>query len=412
MLRLPRGAVPSLRTAWLLLLTTWLLPSHSIAQSVAPLSDSAHVSMLTILPGEAVYAEFGHSAFRVRDPVRGIDRIYNYGTFAFGDPFFVPKFVYGQLDYYLSVVPYSAAYRHYQSQRRPIIEQHLQLTASQRNALFRFLEINARPENRMYRYDFLFDNCSTRIRDALESAVGDAVQFTGRPAPNQSFRHLLDPWVADRPPLSLGFDLVLGTPTDRIATPREAMFLPVYLLEAFDHATIQSDGGTQPLVARTDTTLWFESYDATEQAFPWPRWLAWTGLVVVLGITGRSVLRGERPGRGLDAMLLGLTGLAGSIMFFLWFISEHAVTNYNWNLLWAWPTHLIAAVLVWRRAQYAWLRPYLGAAAGCALLTALGWAFWPQDLHPAVLPLTLLLAVRLGRQAYDSAELKPAAPTG
>ena len=111
-------------------------------------------------------------------------------------------------------------------------------------------------------------------------------------------------------------------------------------------------------------------------------------------------------------MLLGLTGLAGSIMFFLWFISEHAVTNYNWNLLWAWPTHLIAAVLVWRRAQYAWLRPYLGAAAGCALLTALGWAFWPQDLHPAVLPLTLLLAVRLGRQAYDSTELKPVAATG
>jgi hypothetical protein len=368
--------------------------------------------MLTILPGEAVYSEFGHSAFRVRDPGRDIDRLYNYGTFAFGDPLFVPKFVYGQLDYYLSVVPYDAAYRHYQRLRRPIIEQHLQLTASQRSALFRFLEINARPENRMYRYDFLFDNCSTRIRDALESAVGDAVQFTGRPDPNQSFRHLLDPWVADRPPLSLGFDLVLGTPTDRTATPREAMFLPVYLLEAFDHATIQADGATQPLVTRTDTTLWFEGYDATEQAFPWPRWVTWIGFVVALGFTGRSMLRGEMPGRGLDAALLGLTGLAGGIMFFLWFISEHAVTNHNWNLLWAWPTHLIAAGLVWRRAQYAWLRPYLGAAAGCALLTALGWAVWPQDLHPAVLPLTLLLAVRFGWQTYSTAESQPVAAAG
>jgi len=376
------------------------LPNRTAAQSIPSLSDSARVSMLTILPGEAVYSEFGHSAFRVRDPERDIDRVYNYGTFAFGDPFFVPKFVYGQLDYYLSVVPYAPAYRHYRSLRRPIIEQHLQLTADQRTALFRFLEINARPENRTYRYDFLFDNCSTRIRDALEAAVGEAVQFTNQPDPNKSFRHLLDPWVADRPSLSLGFDLALGTPTDRIATPREVMFLPVYLMEAFDQATIRADGATQPLVARTDTTLWFEDYDATEQAFPWPRWLSWIGFVVVLGVTARGALRGERPGRGLDTALLGFAGLAGSIMAFLWFISEHAVTNYNWNLLWAWPTHLVAAALVWRRADSPRLRAYFGGAAGLALLTALGWTLWPQDLHPAVLPLTLLLAVRFGWRAY------------
>jgi hypothetical protein len=178
------------------------------------------------------------------------------------------------------------------------------------------------------------------------------------------------------------------------------MFLPVYLMEAFDNATIRTDGVTQPLVARTDTTLWLEGYDATEQAFPWPRWLAWVGFVVVLGLTARSAFRGTMPGRGLDVVLLGLTGLAGCIMFFLWFISEHAVTNYNWNLLWAWPTHLIAAVFVWRRADQAWLRPYLGAAGGFALLTTLGWAFWPQDLHPAVFPLTLLVAARFGWRVY------------
>jgi hypothetical protein len=389
----------------LLLLAALLLSDRAAAQSIPSLSDAARVSMLTILPGDAVYSEFGHSAFRVRDPQRKIDRMYNYGTFAFGDPFFVPKFVYGQLDYYLSVVPYDAAHRHYERLGRPIIEQHLRLTAEQQNALFQFLEINARPANRMYRYDFLFDNCSTRIRDALESAVGDAVQFTGRPDPNLSFRHLLDPWVADRPSISVGFDLVLGTPTDRIATPREAMFLPVYLMEAFDHATIQADGTTQPLVARTDTTLWFEGYDATEQAFPWPRWLGWMAFVVGLGLTVRAARRADtRPGRWLDGTLLGLTGLAGCIMAFLWFISEHAVTNYNWNLLWAWPTHLIAAVLVWRRADQArWMRPYLGAAAGLALLTAIGWAFWPQDLHAAVLPFTLLLIVRFGWRAYVAA---------
>ena len=389
--------------ALLLLLAMLLVPTGAAAQSIPPLSDSAHVSMLTILPGEAVYSEFGHSAFRVHDPERGIDRVYNYGTFDFGDPFFVPKFVYGQLDYYLSVVPYDAAFRHYRSLRRPIIEQRLRLTPDQRSALFRFLEVNARPENRTYRYDFLFDNCSTRIRDALEAAVGDAVQFTGQPDLNKSFRHLLDPWVADRPGLRLGFYLTLGTPADQIATPREVMFLPAHLMAAFDHATIQADGTAQPLTARTDTTLWFAGYEATERAVPWPRWLAWIGFVAGLGLTVRRARQNNRaPRRGVDATLLGLTGLAGAIMFFLWFISEHAVTNHNWNLLWAWPTHLVAAVLVRRRADATWLRPYFGAAAGAALLTAIGWTLWPQDLHAAVLPLTLLLAVRFGLRAYAS----------
>lgn len=408
---------PLLRCLLLVSLLGVLAPGRAAAQDIPRLSEESTVSMLTILPGDEVYSEFGHSAFRVQDPERGIDRVYNYGTFDFRDPFFVPKFIYGQLDYMLSVSSYDASYRHYQVQERPIIEQHLRLDPDQRNALFRFLEINALPENRTYRYDFLFDNCSTRIRDALEAAVGDTVQFADRPDPDESFRRLLDPWVANRPLLDVGFDLGLGTPTDRTATPREVMFLPTYLMEAFDHATIQIDGTTEPLVAQTDTTLWIEGYEATEEAFPWPRWAAWIGFLVALGITARGVLRGTVPRRWPDALFLALVGLAGCIMAFLWFIAEHTVTNYNWNLLWAWPTHLVAAVLLWRYAHLRHvLRAYCWITAGAALLTVAGWPFWPQDFHPAVLPLVLLLALRLGRQAHalqkrPSATKPPSAQT-
>lgn len=395
-----------LRCRFLLLCAALLLPYAASAQSIPRLSDTARVSMLTIMPGEAVYSEFGHSAFRVHDPEQNIDRVYNYGTFAFGDPFFVPKFVYGRLDYYLSVVPYDAALRHYRMQERPIIEQHLRLTPEQRNALFQFLEINARPENRMYRYDFLFDNCSTRIRDALEAAVGDAVRFTGQPDPGRSFRELLAPWVADRPAIRLGFDLALGTPTDRTATPREVMFLPIYLLEAFDHATIRIDGTRQPLVTRTDTTFWIDGYEATERAFPWPRWAGWLLFAVGLGLTAH---RNASIARFFDAALLGLAGLAGCIMAFLWFISEHTVTNHNWNLLWAWPTHLVAAGLVLRaRASSRLLAGYYFAGAAAAFVTVVGWPLWPQDLHAAVLPITLLLTVRLGARGWQLRHSSPA----
>ena len=101
--------------------------------------------MVTILPGDPVYSMFGHSALRVHDPALGMDRLYNYGTFDFSDPLFIPKFAYGHLRYFLSVVPYERALRAYEQQRRPVLEQTLNLTREQRTALFRFLQDNARP---------------------------------------------------------------------------------------------------------------------------------------------------------------------------------------------------------------------------------------------------------------------------
>jgi hypothetical protein len=145
------------------------------------LSAESEVSMVTILPGDPVYSMFGHSALR-HDPAQNIDRLYNYGTFDFSDPLFIPKFAYGHLRYFLSVVPYQRALRAYRQQRRPVLEQTLNLTRTQRTALFRVLQVNARPENRHYQYVFFFDNCSTRVRDALEQALGDAV---GGPAQTQ-----------------------------------------------------------------------------------------------------------------------------------------------------------------------------------------------------------------------------------
>ncbi len=379
-----------------------LLISVPASGQTPALSDQSRISMLTILPGDAIHAEFGHSALRIRDPALGIDRLYNYGTFDFRDPWFVPKFAYGHLTYFLSVTRYRAAFRHYRQQERPIIEQTLRLDRARRDSLFRFLEINARPENRSYQYDFLFDNCSTRVRDALEAALGSAVQFTDAPDPGATFRHLLDPYVADRRALSLGFDLALGTPTDRRVTPREAMFLPIPLMRAFDAATIQQDSLHSPLVAQTDTLLWFDGYEATEQAFPWPLWLGWILLSGGLALTAWEFSRQRTASRGFDRGLLGIAGIAGLLMVFLWFIAEHTVTNQNWNLLWAWPTHLIPAIALRRLDDSRFGRWYLGGAALVSAITALGWPLWPQDFHPAVFPIVLLLALRLGWRAYRS----------
>ena len=393
------SAVPS-RPLFALLLALVLVggAAPSPAQP-SQLSAESEVSMVTILPGEPVYSMFGHSALRVHDPVLGVDRLYNYGTFDFSDPLFIPKFAYGHLRYFLSVVPYDAALRAYEQQRRPVLEQTLALTRAQRTQLFRALERNARPENRYYQYVFFFDNCSTRVRDVLERALGPAVQFPPRPHPQETFRHLLDPYAANLPLVDLSFDLALGTPSDRRPTPREAHFLPDYLFRAFENATLQTPDTTRALVAETDTVRWIEGYENTPSAFPWPWAAGWAFLVIALGWTGWQATTGHRPGVRGDALLLAGVGLTGLLVCFLWFVASYNVTDFNWNLLWAWPTHLVAAaVLLWRPSATG-LREYFAATAVGALVVAAGWTAWPQDLHAAVFPVVLAVGVRAGWRA-------------
>jgi len=360
------------------------------------LSAQSEVSLITIFPGAPVYTFAGHSAFRIHDPAHNLDRLYNYGTFSFTDPFFVPKFTYGHLRYFLSVSPYGPMLEVYERQERPIIEQQLNLTREQRTRLFRFLQNNARPENRYYQYDFFFDNCSTRIRDALRAAVGVHVDFSKAPLPDRSFRQLLDPYAAPRPLLDLGFDLALGLPADRMASTQEAMFLPEHLMRAFDHATLRIDGETRPLVTRTDTVLWISNYSATTPAFDWPVALSGLFLVLVLGWTSWEATTRRRPSRGGDAFLFASVGLTGLVLCYLWFISTYTVTTYNLNLGWAWPTHLVAAALLLRRPRARGLHTYLVLTAIGAAVFAAGWNFWPQNFHLAVLPFVLGVGVRAG----------------
>lgn len=399
MLPLIAKTSPVLRLGPLVLL---LLLTATANPARAQLSDEAHISLITILPGDAVYSLWGHSALRVYDPVTGIDSAFNYGTFSFGDPLsFVAKFSYGQLDYFLSIQSYPAlAEASWYRQGRPVIEQVLRLDAAQRNTLFRFLQNNALPENKTYRYNFLFDNCSTRIRDAFEMLLGDAVTFAPEPNPRLSFRHLIDPYAAEHPFLDFGMDLGLGLPADRIATARETMFLPMYLMEAFDHATVSVAGQPQPLVARTDTVYWSAEHATLEPAWPWPSIVLWGVFALGLWITVRDVRTPRTDRRLFDGLLFGASGVAGLLIVFLWFISLHTVTHENLNLFWAWPTHLLVAWVLIRRSRPRWLRGYLWTTASLTLALALSSFFLPQEIPAAALPLLLLLAARSGALAY------------
>jgi hypothetical protein len=360
------------------------------------LSEDAQISLITIYPGVAPEELFGHSAIRVRDPRQDIDLSFNYGTFEF-DSFFLPKFIYGQLDYFLSVARFSHAVRQYHQRRRPMIEQVLNLTAVQRQDLFDFLLVNAREENRYYRYDFLFDNCSTRIRDAMVSVLGDDILFAPQPDPGLTFRQLIDLYVDHQPLYDFGIDLLLGSKIDRVAEPWETMFLPDYLMEAFDHATVKTGGEMQPLVANTEKILQIDNYETPEAGVPWAAVLTWSFFLIGAIATYINFRNKQSIQRWLDIPLFLFAGITGILITFLWFISLHDVTANNLNLLWALPTHLILLPILYRRSapgQRTGL--YLAASALLCLIIAIGWFAWPQALHPAVLPLLLLLFLRSG----------------
>ncbi|MEP0546433.1 MAG: DUF4105 domain-containing protein [Rhodothermales bacterium] len=364
---------------------------------VPALSPAAEVSLLTMLPGDEVYSLFGHTAYRITDPALGLDRTYNYGTFDFDQPFFIARFARGLLDYQLSVASFEQTLAQYRYLGRPIIEQRLALPPDAKQDLFRFLETNYLPANRAYRYDFFFDNCSTRPRDALERALGERLDYGGYRPAGASFRDLIQPYLEAAPLTDFGIDLGLGAPTDRDATRREAMFLPLELLRAFDAATF--DG--RPLVAATDTLFWVPGAGMPDEAFDWPTLVGWLLFAFGAGLTvaARMGKTSERALRRYDVALFGVVGLVGVVIAWLWLGTEHSVTGPNANLLWAWPTHLVAAVALARRNHGGGMRVYWGLTAITTVATVLLWAVLPQALHAAVLPQALLLALRAGARA-------------
>jgi len=365
------------------------------------LSENAEISLITILPGEAPEELFGHSAVRVNDPTNNIDISYNYGTFEF-DEFFLLRFTYGDLDYFLSEANFASTVNHYRERQRPVIEQVLNLSHEQRQDFFDFLRENARVENRYYQYDFLFDNCSTRIRDALEYVFGNSIEFANGEVINVTFRDMIHQYVSHRPFIHLGIDLLLGSNIDRNVTIREQMFLPDYLMHEFERASITIEGESLPLVSSTETILQIPDYEI-ESRLPWAAILTSTLLVIGIVFTSRAIKkkRGFLP--WLDLPLFIITGLAGLIITFLWFFSLHTETVNNLNLLWAWPFHLLFIPVIYRPSDPGTPAAiYLTLFLICCTVLLVGWFFWAQVLHPALIPLLLLMIIRSGAIVYQS----------
>ncbi len=379
------------------------------------LSPQSRISLLTIAPGTELYNTFGHSAIRIVDPLYQMDDIYNYGTFNFDEPGFYVKFTQGKLNYYLSAYDFRFAEGVYRDEKRYIIEQQFNLTAEMKDQVFLFLRRNYQPANRFYRYDFFFDNCATRIRDVFEETLGDQLTLSYNETRQLTFRDYIDIYLKNLPFSDYGIDLALGADTDRIATAREAVFLPDFLYEAFDDATIVIDGETVPFVAKRDTLLWFDPSLTQQEATPWPTIIIWFLLTLAVAATAYQWFAkapAKRVFDWIDIGLFGFAGMVGLLIAFLWFGTDHKVTPENWNLLWAWPSHIMVMGLLIISARKEWFSWYFHLNSAALILTLICWFVIPQRLHLATIPLVIALLVRsiwLARRYGDLGEKKKVA---
>jgi len=348
------------------------------------------VSLLTCSPGAELYSIFGHTAIRIKSD-SNFDIIYNYGTFDFDDPDFYKNFVRGKLDYYVSAETFEMFMREYEYENRGVIEQDLNMSCAEKQKLFNALRENSKEENKNYKYQYIFDNCSTRPRDIVIRGFDDSVIFKRiLPDPSPTYRNLIHEYL-DRGKQywsAFGIDLLLASRIDRKVTDLEAMFLPDYLMKGFDSAAVDR----RKVVSAK--RLLIRNVPALNQGDSWFTPLVFTSILLAIGVilTFLKSNWAQSTVNIFDISYFLILGLVGCFILFMWFGTDHELCRDNYNLFWALPTHVVMSFFILKKRPF--VKKYFAITAILSSLFLLSLPILPQEMNPAFLPLIVLSAVR------------------
>lgn len=380
--------------------------------------EELSVYVLTFGPGEHPFLKFGHNAILIQ-PAHETGWVFNFGTFDFHDPALLTKFLRGRFNYWLSVGGAEATFEAYASENRTIVAQELDLSPEQRWRLWQALRENAKPENRAYLYDYFYDNCSTRVRDAIDKVTAGKVKAAGQAATSLTLRDHALRSTADFLPEYLGLYLGLARATDIPIHRWEEAFLPQELMELLRSVRMPSDGGDKGLVKSERTIYQSTRPDKPRKPPAWGIYFLFAGVAIGAGCVGLGRLsrryRAARLVLGGATVLMGLVfGLLGSILVCFWAFTNHKVAYANANLLELPPWILSLAFLgvgvalerprltkLARRVVFtALLSSFVGVA--CKVLPGLNQDNWPFILF--FVPVWLGLWVALGSVRTPNSE--------
>lgn len=355
----------------------WLTPING------QLSESAEVSLLTCARGDDIWNMYGHSAIRIYDPAVNMDQVYNFGIFDFREPNFIMKFLRGKLLYRVEKQRTANFLQGYIYEKRSVTKQVLNIDPYDASKLYQALELNCKPENKHYLYDFFFDNCTSRLRDLLENEIL-GFQFPEQPLEELTYRGLLDKYTYAWPWTDFGQDLIVGSVADADAQLRGQCFLPEFLQELLSRSSI----GHLPAVKETEILLDYSAEEAARSQKPtnWP--IILFGLLLLIELVLFIKMPHSQWVKWTDKLWYFLLGLGGLIIAFMWFGTDHLATKKNLNLLWMSPLFLL---------MFKWSNKGLIIILAAFSILSLILSLWLQSFHPCTVIVIVITLLKLAR---------------
>ena len=347
---------------------------------IAVARSEVKVSVLTCSPGDEAYSLYGHTALRYVDTDRNLDVVFNYGCFDFSTPNFGWRFVLGETDYMVGCQDFEDFLPEYALRGSAVVEQVIDLNEDEARALFRTLLLNIRPQNRVYRYRYLDNNCTTKVRDRLLevlAAAGDVVYSDSVPA-GKTYRDALALPSMEHPWYTFGVNLLLGAGVDNSLDVMTAQFLPLDYMNALKGMSIVAvDGAERRVVAETNILLPENKVAGVRSNFtPFNASLL---LLLATLVAMLCELRKRKTWWGVDVLLMSVQGLAGGLLLFMALFSEHPAVDVNWLIVLLNPLALVLMpVYVYRIRKHKSMK-----------------IAWVQVLFVALFVLTALLGLQV-----------------
>jgi hypothetical protein len=352
-------------------------------------TSHTRISIITCGPGEDLYSLFGHTAIRIVDSATHTDIVYNWGGFTFDQPDFYLKFLRGKLLYYSSADSYADFMYEYIYENRNVYEQVLDLDSASKQKMINAIYFNMQGDNKFYKYDFLLDNCTTRVRNIVfdnnkNVGIKDSIVPAGTTS-RDMIHFYLDrggqAWT------KLGIDILLGSRVDWVVSNEEAMFMPEFLMKGLS----ASQKGSTSFVKKG--SILFKSGAPPHEPGKYIPLIV-IGLIslVIFFISKSRSPVARKTMSVIDALLLYVTGLLGLLLLFMWFGTDHTVCKNNFNLAWAFPFNFFVAFFLFRKPK--WLGNYFLILSVITAIFLGAWFFIPQEINMALLPSVLLLLNR------------------
>lgn len=346
------------------------------------LSDNSDIYVITCEAGKDIYKLFGHSAVRVQDRDKGLDMIFNYGTFNFNTPNFYMKFTSGRLLYQLGITSFDSFIYPYIYEKINVYSQRLLLSQEKKQEMFDLMMDDYKPENKYYRYNFLYDNCSTRIRDLINRVEGDKIKWGYEPN-GGSYWEYLDKHLTLVPWIGVGIHIILGEKGNKKVNSFDASFLPENFMQCLKDTKI----GGENIVDKAYPILQYEHRPAEKKYYEYPFWILF--LVVIINIL--LSIRFKMYFRITSIFILLISGIIGVVISYLGLFTSHPMTFLNADIIWANPLNMIMVYFLIIGKYPKCVVKYFNIYMIINLIGLVLWLILSPSTHLALLPILLMM---------------------